>query len=262
MREPYASGSFYESNHDALKKQIEGLFGNTKFKRTDKEIKGAVIPHAGYFFSGKCMAKTYREIAESKFPDVYVIIGTNHYSNGTLINLEDWKTPFGIVKNYNEDLSLEKSKMQHEHSIEVQLPFLQFISKDRINDLKILPIITDFYDKKLVKELNKIKNKIVIASSDFTHYGSNYGYLPFTQNIKKNLYDLDKKAIDFVLKLDTEGFLQYTKNKTICGKYAIAITMELCKNSKAGAKFIDYYTSGDIINDYRNAVGYGGVILV
>jgi len=261
MRESYVSGSFYKNDPDALKKQIKDLFGNQDFNRGDKEIKGAVIPHAGYFFSGKCMAKVYREIAQAKFPDVYVIIGTNHNSYGTLINLDDWKTPFGIVKNYNIDLGLEKNNMKYEHSVEVQIPFLQFISQDKIKDLRILPIVTNNFDKELVKKIDKIKNKVVIASSDFTHYGSNYGYVPFTQNVKENLYNLDKKAIDFILKLDTEGFLKYSENKTICGKYAIAVTMELCK-SKARAKFIDYYTSGDIINDYRNAVGYGGVVFV
>ena len=264
MREPYVSGSFYEGNFNNLNKQIENCFekgpGELPTKRKNKDIKCIISPHAGYFFSGKCMAWVYKEIGESKFPDVYVIIGTNHYSSETLVNLDDWETPFGVIKNFNQDLGLEKSKMEQEHSVEVQLPFLQFVSKDRLKELKILPIVTNMYNKNVVEKLRKIKNKVVIASSDFTHYGDNYNYKPFVYNKKENLYEMDKKAIDFILKLDTKGFLEYSKNKTICGRGAIAIVMDVCKDSKA--RLIDYYTSGDIINDYNNAVGYGGVVFV
>jgi len=264
MREPVVSGSFYEDNFDNLSKQIENCFekgpGTLPIKRKDVEIKGVISPHAGYFFSGKCMAWVYKEIGESKFPSVYVIIGTNHYNNETLVNLDDWKTPFGIIRNYGDDLGLEKSKMDGEHSIEVQLPFLQFVSKDRLKEVKILPIVTSSYNKDVVEKIRKIKNKVVIASSDFTHYGDNYNYKPFIYNKKENLYLEDKKAIDFILKLDVKGFLDYSKNKTICGKGAIAMVMDLCKDSKT--RLVDYYTSGDVVNNYDNAVGYGGVVFV
>ena len=102
----------------------------------------------------------------------------------------------------------------------------------------------------------------VIASSDFTHYGPNYGYTPFVHGIKNNLYSLDRGAIDLIKKMDTKGFLEYIKKNraTICGAGPIAICMEIMRNFgiKKG-QLLSYYTSGDVIDDYKNAVGYGSI---
>ena len=99
----------------------------------------------------------------------------------------------------------------------------------------------------------------VIASSDFTHYGPNYGYQPFRANVKENMYSLDRKAIELITKFDTEGFLDYARNSTICGKLPIAFMMELIKGKVKKAELLKYYTSGDIADDYTNAVGYASI---
>jgi MEMO1 family protein len=156
-----------------------------------------------------------------------------------------------------------------EHSIEVQLPFLQFINKDRLDKIKIAPIIisNDLDPEKIAeyifKAIKETKKKVVIiASSDFTHYGLNYGYLPFREDVKENLYQLDRGAIDLIKSFQTDKFLDYIAETraTICGKYPISVLLELSK--KLGAKkatLLNYYTSGDIINDYTNAVGYASI---
>ena len=104
----------------------------------------------------------------------------------------------------------------------------------------------------------------IIASSDFTHFGFNYGYFPFQDNIKEKLYDLDNKAIDLIKKLDAKNFLYYTEKTgaTICGKYPIAATLEITKLLGAEkAKLLHYYTSADIIGDYSSAVGYASLVI-
>jgi hypothetical protein len=96
-----------------------------------------------------------------------------------------------------------------------------------------------------------------------THYGPSYGFLPFVENVKEKLYDLDRKAIDQILKLNARSFLEIAKQTTICGAGPIAMMILAAK--ELGAKkgeLLSYYTSGDVIGDYRNAVGYASLALI
>jgi len=287
-RKPITVGMFYEELFELLDKQIAECFTHEKgpgalpSKRTDKEITGIIVPHAGYQFSGPCQAWAYKKIAESRFPDIFVILGANHQGFGKAATLlDDFETPLGIVKTdidfakkliKNSNFNIVENKELHakEHSIEVQLPFLQFANKDNLNNIRIVPIIigpeADY--KKVAETIAntaKQENKkiIIIASSDFTHYGFSYGYVPFQTKVKENLYKLDREAIKYIEKLDTESFLNYLQETeaTICGANAIAAAIETAKQMKAKeAKLLQYYTSGDIVGDYRNAVGYASIL--
>ncbi len=283
VRRANFAGQFYAAGLSSLNKQIKDCFMN-KFgpkslpgKIQNKKIFGAISPHAGYAYSGPGAAYVYKELAECKQPDTYVIIGPNHTGYGSQFSTymgDSWEIPCGNVK---VDLELGKALMEkfpqlkddkiahaYEHDIEVQLPFLYYINKN----FKFLPIVVSDIDygycKLFAEALVSLNKKIcIVASSDFTHYGRNYGYEPFTNKIKENLYELDKGAISYIEKLDTNGFLNYINKTrtTICGYSAIAITMESCK--KLGAKrarLLNYYTSGDVTNNYDNAVGYASII--
>jgi len=272
MRKEFVAGQFYEDDEGGLREQILDCFsdgpGEIPGKKEVKRIYGAVAPHAGYIFSGRCQAHVYSELFHVD-DDVFVLIGVNHRGSGNFISMEDWKTPLGVVevnKEYCQKI-LEKCSFIHlgneehryEHSIEVQLPFLQTIK----NKFKVVPIILSDYS--VYKELAKVLDKgVIIASSDFTHYGYSYGYVPFTSNVKDNMYKLDKKAIEYILKLDSEGFLKFVKdnNATICGYAAILVAIEVAKlkGAKEG-KLLKYYTSGDLTN-YDQAVGYAGIVFV
>ncbi len=282
VRNPIVAGQFYESDYDRLYRQINKCF-NDKFgpgefssKRKEKKIKGIISPHAGYIFSGSCAAWGYKEIAEACFPDVFVIIGVSHEGYESCLSREDWITPLGNVKvdkqmvdliSKKTGLSVNERAHEIEHSIEVQLPFLQFSCKDHIDDIRIVPImISEDADiketgnniKQAVKESRKYV--VFIVSSDFTHYGYNYGFTPFHDKVKERLYNLDQGAIDFILKKNSQGFIDYTKNTgaTICGKYPIAALIESIDFKKS--KLLMYYTSGDISGSYDNAVGYASIL--
>lgn len=282
IRAPSVSGQFYEANPIRLEEQIKESFlskkgpGALPGKRT-KNIIGAVCPHAGFMFSGACAAWSHKEIAESKMPDLFIVLGPNHYgSDGTIATLQDFKTPLGIIKTDNafinelvkkRSVRIDDEAHAAEHSIEVQLPFLQFANKDRLSDIRIAPLTvahnTNYKELGLdLKEtlIDSGKKAIIIASSDFTHYGSSYGYLPFSSDIPKRLYELDEGAIKHIKNLDAEGFLNYCfeTGATICGQTAIATLLKAVKAK--GAKLLQYYTSADIIGDYRNAVGYAAII--
>jgi len=280
MIKPIVAGQFYAATFSELNKQIEECF-NSKFgpgalplKRKEKEILGVIVPHAGYMFSGPCAAWAYKEIAESRFAERYIILGPDH--NGICSNLttslEDWETPFGIVK-CDKSFIIEllekcediKKGVIMEHSIEVQLPFLQYVCKDRLKDLKIVPIVVPrrYNFKKIAERIVEIdKDVCIIISSDFTHYGPQYLYTPFTIDVKNKMYKLDGGAIELIKKLDPDRFLEYVDRKraTICGANPIAFGMEII--NLLGVKrceLLRYYTSGDIIGDYTNAVGYAAM---
>ena len=281
VRKPFVAGQFYESDFDKIEKQLKKCFesklgpGDLPITKREKKIKAVVAPHAGYQFSGPCAAWVYKEIGETPIPDVYIIIGPSHNGVRTSTTFDDFETPFGIVKtdkNFVETLvknGIPSDQHAHEteHSIEVQLPFLQFVNKDYLNSIRIVPIIIGdsnyervaFSLSRTIKELNK--KVIIIASSDFTHYGYSYGYVPFIYNIKEEIHNLDHKAIDLINKMDVTSFINFVEKTkaTICGRYAIASMLKTLNSGRG--KLLSYYTSGDITGDYSNSVSYAGIVI-
>tara|TARA_Y100000310_G_C20564268_1_gene754638 strand:- start:295 stop:1146 length:852 start_codon:yes stop_codon:yes gene_type:complete len=280
MRESIVAGQFYESDPTNLKSQIESCFESTigpklPSKKRKKKVLGIISPHAGYEYSGPCQSFAYKEIAESKIPDVYILFGLSHSGFQSSISTDDWKTPLGTV-NVDKELAEELAKLseipideiphQNEHSIEVQLPFLQFINKKKF---KILPIIVgpDIDIKELAINVKRAldlqkKSCILVASSDFTHMGPNYNFEPFHENISENQKNFDKIAIKHIEKLDADGLIEYVNetNATICGIHPITALLETAKLFSAKqAKLLKYYSSGDISDDYTNSVGYAAI---
>lgn len=289
MRRAIAAGSFYPANAAELRKQIKnsflGGFGPKGMpKKCSKKVYGVIAPHAGYIYSGQCAAWAYKAIAEAEKADTFIVLGTNHtgYAESNFaVSTQDFETPLGIVRNDKEFCDLlilngnklgigetfgDKTAHQREHSIEAQLPFLQFILQ---NKFKIVPVICQIKDcgiyerfaKLIIESARKLERKVcIIASSDFTHYGFSYGFVPFASDAKNNLYELDNKAIDLILEFKTNEFLDYACRTTICGAGAIASAMEICKllGSKK-AELLKYYTSADVMGDYSTAVGYASI---
>ncbi len=272
-RKPIVAGQFYEGDAEQLRAQIKGCFLNSPGpgmlpgKSSERLIKGAIVPHAGYMFSGFSAAHAYKQIAESKAPDSFIIIGTSHTGGYSSISPDDYETPLGTVK-LDKKLSLlltdhtelveDAAPHMQEHSVEVQLPFLQFIYKN----LKVVPIVVGHTNpvklgagiKEALKEYGR--HVCVLASGDFTHFGFNYGYRPFSDNIKENLEKLDNGAFAFIENKDTKGFLSYIEKTgaTICGKYPVATLIESIDFSKVTK--LSHYSSGDISGDYNSCCDY------
>ncbi|MCX8194196.1 MAG: AmmeMemoRadiSam system protein B [Candidatus Pacearchaeota archaeon] len=298
MRKAIVSGEFYLSDKSGLNKQIESCFFNKfgpgslprAFNLKQKKI-ALISPHAGYQYSGPCAAhgyKAFMEVSKKDLAEIFIIIGPNHSGYGKVpfaLSFENFETPLGLVKNDTElgekfieeasSFGVQKDELAHkfEHSIEVQLPFLQFCYGLIKKDFKIVPLViaTGDYEKCIkvsraianaLQEMEKEKKVCVIASSDFTHYGYGYGFVPFIENIKQNLYEWDKKSINYILKLDSKGFYQEAIKTTICGTAPIIITIEIAKALGAKkASLLKYYTSGDLLNNYKNAVSYASIVI-
>lgn len=275
MRLSVVAGSFYESEKIKLKEQIKSCFLSEKgpglpSENTKKNLIGCIVPHAGYFFSGACASHSYKKIAESSKKKKIIIIGPNHHGYSSGISDEDWQTPLGIVKtnkelvikiSENTDLEINNEVHYKEHSIEVQLPFLQYVLKDF--EICAIALGTDVNFKKLGQDLSKIySDELFIISSDFTHYGFNYGYVPFVIDIEKNLSNLNLLAYDYIIKKDIDNFLNHLKKTkdTICGQGGIIVFLNMIKNMKSKGYLLCNYTSADIIKDYKNSVSYASIV--
>ncbi|MBW3013261.1 AmmeMemoRadiSam system protein B [Candidatus Woesearchaeota archaeon] len=263
IRKPVVAGMFYERDFKKLNAQIDACFKGVI--EQNEKVKAIISPHAGYMFSGKAAAHSFSNLP---IVDTYVIVGLSHQGFPNCVSYADFETPFGVLKNdqyFSQELNMKNDELAHqnEHSIEVQLPFLQHIHPEA----KIVPILVSSHEgvaAEIARVCKELKRKIIlIASSDFTHYGPSYDYVPFKEFVKKNLYKLDNKAIEFILDLDKKGFRGCIEKTgaTICGKEPISVLLDYAKLiGIKKARLLDYYTSGDIVGDYSNAVGYASIV--
>jgi len=292
IREPQAGAwNFYPLNKKQLIIEIEKAFMDSKrgpgsLPKKDavieKQIIGGIVPHAGYYFSAACAAWYYKELAEQvREIDLAVILGTNHTGFGDRVTTTSyyskWATPLGTIDIDIEFINklkqlyplLYDDALAHtrEHSVEVQLPFLQYIYG---NSFKLVPVVVrditleeaqQFADA-LKKAVEASKKKvIVIVSSDFTHHGDIYGYILFTTDIMNNVKELDYRFIESIIELNTKKFLSLIEkyNSTICGYGAIAVIIEYAKTFNAKAKLLKYYHSGEVTGEEDIVVGYAAI---
>jgi hypothetical protein len=265
-----AAGSFYPADPDELKDEIKGLFSKKPYSQRAGFMNGLISPHAGYTYSGRTMARGFYELSKHE-PRTMIIIGPSHSGLGDPISImynAGYKTPLGKVKTNQlmarglcKSMGLTNDFLahSHEHSVEVQLPFLQSLYGDK---LSIVPIIigdaplTDL--KRLGLALTGL-DATIIVSSDFTHHGEVYGYNPFS-NIKLELREHDMKAIELIQELRVDEFHALGEQSTICGYKPITVLLEAMKGRGAKSRFLEYSTSADKTKDYKNVVSYASII--
>ncbi len=275
------SGILFPEDYDPLIKEVESCFqhklgpGDLPTKRKEDRIYGILVPHSLYKFSGPCSAWAYKTIAENYFPETFVILFPD--TSGKFINyatiLEDIETVFGtcyvdkqIGRVLVEQGIVTLANNFREYSFELQLPFLQHMCKDKIHDVKILPIIIphSFNAGKLAEEIIKIKKDlVVIMVSELTAFGANFLYQPFKYNIDESVNGQDMALIKFILDFDSEGFFKYVKKNKIPmpGKDAVVVGIELLK--QLGVKkgeLLSYYRSNEIDDDKENFVSYSSLV--
>jgi AmmeMemoRadiSam system protein B len=276
MREPAVSGLFYSSDKEELKKELDYLFAEAKEKSEHSDsdkIFGIVSPHAGYMYSGKTAAAAIDSIMEA---DTYILIGSNHTGFGKALSFsqETWKTPLGEVEadrglaRYFSGTRVvhDESAHKREHSIEVNIPFLQHKMKGKT--FKIFPIVMGDQSKKAAKEIANIlipmmtegvkkeesdeKLKIaIIASNDFSHYVSE-------EYAKRH----DEAVINRILALDVDEFYDFIikNDSTLCGYGPVGVLMKVAKALQSEAKLLEYKTSNDAMKRKEVAVvGYAAI---
>ncbi|KYK30378.1 MAG: extradiol dioxygenase [Candidatus Proteinoplasmatales archaeon SG8-5] len=270
MRYPAVAGQFYAGTESALRNQIEECFVNslgpghvpelnTAGERT---IKGLVSPHAGYMFSGPVAAHGFAALAQDGLPETFIVIGPNHQGmgSGVAVTTHDFETPLGVI---GTDKELAKALLKDlidddltahkfEHSIEVQVPFIQYFSKSA----KFVPICMLMQDHATAAKVGKVvaeaiegRDVVVIASTDFSHYVSP----------EKAEHD-DMLAIDQILKLNAKGLEDTVRTNRIsmCGFGPVMAMIEGVQGSKA--ELLKYATSGDV-RPMAEVVGYGSALV-
>ena len=278
IRLPVVAGTFYEGTAEALRLQVESCFlsrlGPGKLPVVNvagsRKVLGLVCPHAGYVYSGAVAANAFFSLAQDGKPETVVILGPNHTGYGNPLSAMRegaWRTPLGDVQIDTEVadaiaaetgiLDFDEVAHRHEHSIEVQLPFLQYLYGD---SFKFVPICFLMQDLQSAQEIGRAlaealasRNAVVIASSDFTHYES-----------QTSVNRKDLAALDAVETLDGKQFYQIleAENVSACGYAPIAALMSYAKALGAKkAEVLTHKTSGDITGDKCSVVGYAAVTI-
>jgi MEMO1 family protein len=276
IRRPTVASQFYEGAAEELKAQIRACFlhrlGPQKIPETNfhihpRNIVGLICPHAGYLYSGPVAANAFYELAVDGKPDTVVLLGPNHtgYGSGLALMREGvWRTPLGDVEvdsgiadailNETSVVDIDEVAHRYEHSIEVQLPFLQFLYG---NAFKIVPICFLMQDYDSAEEIGRAlvealdaTNTVVIASSDMTHYEP-----------AKSATAKDQAALKAVAEMDAKRFYQIVEaqNITACGYAPITSLITYGIGVNAKASLLSYHNSGDITGDHSSVVGYAAV---
>lgn len=270
-RKPAVAGMFYPDSEEELNSMIDGFFEKVELPELDKYIRGLIIPHAGYIYSGPVAAYGYKTLIGKEIKTV-ILIGNSHqaYFDGiSIYEKGHYKTPLGKVE-IDEDLakkiieadkkiSFQEQAHLQEHSLEVQLPFLQRVLKD----FKFVPIIMGNDEQAtidiLIKALENLinDNTLVIASSDLSHYPP-YEKAKYSDNkvIEAILAGNRNNLRDTISQLEKEGITNL--QTCACGQGSIEVVMGLMESKNI--KLLKYANSGDTAGDKAQVVGYGAIV--
>ena len=276
-RPPAQAGSFYPDTEGALRTKIHNCFlhplgpGSIPSvpSSADEKLVGIVVPHAGYDYSGPVAAHGYYQLASSGLRDSVIILGPNHTGYGSGVSTmtgTEWTTPLGEVP-VNDSLAfaivkasglvdVEEEAHRREHSIEVQLPFLQFIYPRRFRFVPICMMLQDLETSveigDAIATVASGAGTVLVASSDWTHYESQ-------ESAKRR----DAKAIQAVLDMDEKKFQDVVEEDRIsaCGYGPVTAVLHASKTLGAKhARLLSYQTSGDTSGDKRSVVGYAAIV--
>jgi len=268
-RKPVVAGMFYPGSPDGLSRELTRLCGGIPRSLTPLDLSmGLIAPHAGYIYSGGVAGEGYKELASRGEPEWAIILGSNHTGMGSPISIATegvWETPLGSSPIFTEialrlvdaGARVAPEAFTREHSIEVQLPFLQHLFGVDVPFVPIcmmLPPIDDVVSLgESIAAVAKESAGVVIASSDFTHYQPD--------DVARRI---DYEAIDRILALDVEDFYHklIAERLTICGGGAIAALMSCARTLEWEARLVSYATSGDVTEDRSAVVGYATISFI
>ncbi|MDP8217322.1 MAG: AmmeMemoRadiSam system protein B [Candidatus Theseobacter exili] len=268
IRRPAVAGMFYPSNPNVLKQTIRQYIEQVEETSFNSTPSALLVPHAGYPYSGPVAAYAYKLIENKSFETV-LLFGVNHRAAGfygiSVFNGDIYQTPLGdvnidkdfirLLKEENRSLDSNIQVHSQEHSVEVQVPFLQEVLKDSFKIVSVL--ISDYSPstcRKLGEAAGKImsdRNALLIISTDLSHYHS------YNEGVQ-----MDSQALEYIENYDIESLIEKTKQGKIelCGFGPVIAGMYCCKflNVEHTA-ILHYANSGDITGDRSQVVGYASV---
>jgi len=268
LRQPAVAGKFYPRTERQVRGEIDRLYDTYLGRRPrlntagPRKIVGLVVPHAGYVYSGPVAAYAYAALANDGFPETFIVIGPNHSGLGSPVSMttEDFDTPLGevrvdkeIIKGMGRLIVDDPMAHRYEHSIEVQLPFIQYFKED----ITFVPIAMAAQDHEtaveVAEEIKKAcrgRDVVIIASTDFSHY------VPAQEAAKQ-----DRSVIDRILALDAEGVYDTVIRKNISMYGYGPVMAMLLASGGSRAELLKYGNSGDV-SPMEDVVGYAAIKVV
>ncbi len=287
----YGAGRWFPRSKARLTADIDKhLREKPESKVTGRRL-GIIAPHAGYTFSGRSAGAAFAQLKGHQFHRV-VVLGISHrqfVKGASILAVKAYTTPLGKIpvdtevtaKLLKHSLFKTQARAHYgEHSVENELPFLTHVLG---TDWKLVPILIGQPSRmeagisaeslKMYEDIAAaikpfIDDKtLVVASSDWTHYGANYGYFPFGRKafsgdeLKAKLKAFDYETIEPVLNVDVKTFVQRVNAKkvTICGRRPICVFLNLMPQGARGL-VAKYYTSGDVTKDWSSSVSYPSIV--
>jgi len=266
IREPVVAGQFYPADPAALLREIQSYLPPPE---PPLPAKALIAPHAGYMYSGPVAGAVYRAVRPALRA---IVLGPNHTGRGVPLSLSpdgEWRTPLGAVAVDNDlnerlqkecpDLQLDKSAHAYEHSLEVQLPFLQVVAPG----IRFSGICVGTADYSALERLGHALARVIrsvddpvlmVCSSDMTHYES-----------AEVASHKDRMAIEKIEQVDARGLYRIVIDEDIsmCGFAPAVSALTACRDLGASAgHLIRYANSGDVSGDYKRVVGYAGLAIV
>ena len=298
VREAARAGSWYPGSKEGLARAVDEYFRQAEVPDLPGKVVGLVSPHAGYEWSGRAAAHGYKALKPGDY-DVVAVIAPSHcasFRGASIADVQYYATPLGMIPLDRTvcDALLKEELFTvvgyahtMEHSLELQLPFLQ----RRLGKFLLVPIVIGALTEEEVVQIEQMllrleqdkkasdiqwpriqesqtigkalkkhlagRRVLYVASSDFTHYGRPFKYVPFHTNIKDNLKALDGGAVDRIVAKDFDGFIDYRHRTgiTVCGWQPIATLLTIADKDWQ-ARRLCYYTSGDLSGDWSHSVSY------
>lgn len=265
IKEPAVAGAFYPADPDVLKAQVDGYLSKVSPMQLPKDQIALISPHAGYIYSGQVAAHGYKHLSDDY--QTVILIGSSHrvpYNGASVYTQGAFRTPLGLVSvdasfaqaliNPDSQVTFYPKAFEAEHSLEVQLPFLQ----RKLKSFKIVPILigraTPQMHAHLADMLYKLISQgrggktLIVASTDLSHY--------YTQD---QALAIDAVTLDLVRRLSPQatGEALQSKGAEMCGGDGVVLTMEVARRLKATRSIIyKHATSGDVSGDKSRVVGY------
>ena len=275
---PAVSGSWYPRDRAELTRLVDGLLENAAVRAEEAHgsVGALIAPHAGFAYSGAVAASAFVKLRGQVF-DRVVLVGPSHFFGFEGAAVPDaataYRTPLGDVPIDRDAIAtLRRARgfraddrmFEREHALEAELPFLQRVIPP---DVPVVPVLmggraTQHDASRVAEGLARLlgPSTLVVASSDFTHFGPRFEYVPFDADIPARIRELDFGAVAAIEAGDAEGFARYvaTTGATICGHRAIDVLL-LLLGGKTGARLVEYDTSGRLSGTWDNSVSYAAI---
>ena len=273
---PNVAGTWYAAEPEALERQLAGLLDDRPEAGGDEAAVDAVIaPHAGFAYSGRVAAQALRGLRRRGVRRV-LLLGPSHYeafSGGAVPRARRYRTPLGEVSfdspalgelGMQPGIRVDDTPFLREHSLEAEIPFLQRILG---SSWRAVPVLVGAGSEagaleRVAVALRPVLDEatVLVVSSDFTHYGAHFRFVPFDHEVPERIRELDGGAIDRILALDGPGFDAYVQRTgaTICGRAAISVLLRLLPPGTR-AELLAYDTSGRMTGDWGHSVSYAAL---